>query len=160
MNSKGFIQGIVLGFVMMGFIVLIFGLIGCGVVEVAPYDDGGADSSGRGGTTGTGGTGGGTSCTPDDCNACIGSKKTPLQDGTPCGDTSCGPPTAPSPFGGTYSPQVLSPICRSGACVTIATTCDSQSCNCTGHPLAYTGCFTDTVPATCKCVNTNGAYCE
>lgn len=131
---------------------IIVGMLGCGDVE--PIGDG---SAGSGGTTGMGGSGG-TDCVPDSCNTCVNGVKTPVTDGTSCGASWCGG-SAVSPFGGTYATTVLASACQAGACVDTQITCQAAACNCGSVGVAYAGCFTDTGPAICKCVNAQGSYC-
>ncbi len=138
---------------------VIVGLIGCG--EVGPLGDGGSGTAGSGmaGTTGTGGAGGTSdACVPDACNTCVDGKKTPVADGTVCASSSCGG-AATSPFGGTYAPMVVTPTCHAGACAITQIECSPQSCECGSIGVGYAGCFTDTGPAACKCVNAQGSYC-
>ncbi len=137
---------------------IIVGAIGCG--EVTSVDDAG-DIGGHGGgaMAGAGGSGGAGACTPDACNTCVDGKKTPVVDGTSCGAGWCGG-SAVSPFGGTYATTVLSSVCQAGACTVTQTECSPQSCECGSVGVGYAGCFTDTGPATCKCVNTTGGFCS
>jgi len=137
---------------------IIVGMFGCGDVE--PIGDAGTGSAGAmAGTTGGGGGGaGGADCVPDACNTCVGGKKTPVEDGTVCAASSCAG-SATSPFGGTYPNMVVTPTCHAGACAITQIECSPQSCDCGSVPVGYAGCFTDTGPAACKCVNAQGAFC-
>lgn len=127
---------------------VILGLIGCGDVE--PIGDGGNADMGADSTT---------ACVPDACNTCVAGKKTPVVDDTSCGAAWCGG-SAISPSGGAYPTTVLALACQAGACVTTQVVCSPQSCECGSASISYAGCFTDTGPAACKCVNAQGSYCE
>lgn len=140
--------------VILGIIV---GMFGCG--EVEPIGDAGTGTGGSGmAGTGMGGGGGSDACVPDACNTCVDGRKMLVADGTSCGAAWCGG-SAVSPFGGTYATTVLAMACQAGACATTQVECSPQSCECGSVGVGYAGCFTDTGPATCKCVNAQGGYC-
>jgi len=136
---------------------IVVGMFGCG--DVVSIGDGGTGAGGSGmAGTGMGGAGGTDACVPDACNTCVDGRKVPVEDGTVCAASSCAG-AATSPFGGTYPNMVVTPTCHAGACTIAQTECSPQSCECGSVGVGYAGCFTDTGPAACKCVNAQGSYC-